>query len=139
MSGFCALRLADGRFFYFDDQKTKLSERRETLNQLTFQEGLGSYGDKVERLTKLSLIITKQLNLDARISMCLERTSLLGKLDLVCNLVRELPELQGYVGSWYAEQEGEPPDVVTDIASHYSPDPTMTTYRKIPSACSLQS
>ena len=114
-------RLADGRFFYFDDQKTKLSERRETLNQLTFQEGLGSYGDKVERLTKLSLIITKQLNLDARISMCLERTSLLGKLDLVCNLVRELPELQGYVGSWYAEQEGEPPDVVRAIASHYSP------------------
>lgn len=114
-------RLADGRFFYFDDQKTKLEDRKESLKQLTFQDGLGSYADKVERLIKLATFVSEQLKLEPRLAVCLEQTAKLGKLDLVSNLVRELPELQGYVGSWYAEQEGQPPDVVTAIASHYSP------------------
>jgi glycyl-tRNA synthetase beta chain len=114
-------RLADGKFFYFDDQKTKLSDRKEALKQLTFQHELGSYADKVDRLIKIAGILSKQLALESRYSVCLEETAKVSKLDLVTSLVRELPELQGYVGSWYAEQEGLPPDVVTAIASHYSP------------------
>jgi glycyl-tRNA synthetase beta chain len=117
-------RLADGRFFYFDDQKTKLSERIDALAQLTFQEGLGSYLDKRDRLVHGARILSDSLNLDARIKVCLERTMELCKLDLVTNLVRELPELQGYVGSWYAEQEGQPPDVVNAVVSHYAPRST---------------
>lgn len=117
-------RLADGRFFYFDDQKTKLSERVEALSQLTFQEGLGSYVDKRDRLVHSARILCDSLNLDARLKVCLERTMELCKLDLVTNLVRELPELQGYVGSWYAEEEGQPPDVVNAIVSHYAPRST---------------
>lgn len=117
-------RLADGRFFYFDDQKTKLTERVDSLAQLTFQEGLGSYLDKRDRLVHGARILSDSLNLDARIKVCLERTMELCKLDLVTNLVRELPELQGYVGSWYAEQEGQPPDVVNAIVSHYAPRST---------------
>ncbi len=114
-------RLADGKFFYFDDQKTKLSDRKESLDQLTFQEGLGSYGEKVERLVMLAGIIVDTLSLDSNVAMCLERTAKLCKLDLVSNLVRELPELQGYVGSWYAKKEGEPPEIVAAISSHYAP------------------
>lgn len=114
-------RLADGKFFYFDDQKTKLSDRKESLDQLTFQEGLGSYGEKVERLVMLAGQIVDTLALDSNVKMCLERTAKLCKLDLVSNLVRELPELQGYVGSWYAKKEGEPPEIVAAIASHYAP------------------
>lgn len=114
-------RLADGRFFYFDDQKKRLSERRDALEQLTFQEGLGNYLEKSRRLVKLAREIIDALALDAVVAMCFERTADLCKLDLVTNLVRELPELQGYVGSWYAEKDGEPPDVVRAIASHYSP------------------
>jgi glycyl-tRNA synthetase beta chain len=114
-------RLADGRFFYFDDQKAKLTDRKAELDKLTFQEGLGSYQAKTERLVSAARILIDSLNLDARTKICLEQTMELCKLDLVSNLVRELPELQGYVGSWYAEKEGQPPDVVTAIASHYSP------------------
>lgn len=114
-------RLADGRFFYFDDQKTKLTDRKTDLEKLTFQEGLGSYHTKTERLTCAARILNDSLHLDARTKVCLEQTMELCKLDLVTNLVRELPELQGYVGSWYAEKEGQPPDVVTAIASHYAP------------------
>jgi glycyl-tRNA synthetase beta chain len=114
-------RLADGRFFYFDDQKTRLKERDQALKQLTFQEGLGTYFEKVQRLMSAARILIDSLHLEPRVMMCLERTMELCKLDLVTNLVRELPELQGYVGSWYAEREGEPPDVVNAIASHYAP------------------
>lgn len=117
-------RLADGRFFYFDDRKTQLSQRKEALCQLTFHEGLGSYQDKQERLVKCARTVADELKLDARLAVCLERTLELCKLDLVTNLVRELPELQGYVGSWYAEQEGQPPDVVAAITSHYAPRST---------------
>jgi len=114
-------RLADGKFFFFDDRKTKLEDRREALAKLTFQEGLGSYQDKADRLSNLAKIMSNSLELDAKLQVCLERTTELMKLDLVTNLVRELPELQGYVGSWYAETEGEPLDVAQAIASHYSP------------------
>ncbi|MFN8659432.1 MAG: glycine--tRNA ligase subunit beta [Candidatus Obscuribacterales bacterium] len=117
-------RLADGRFFYFDDQKKKLTDRLDELGKLTFQEGLGSYLDKRDRLVHMSRILSDSLNLDARVKVCLERTMELCKLDLVSNLVRELPELQGYVGSWYAELESQPPDVVKAIASHYAPRST---------------
>jgi glycyl-tRNA synthetase beta chain len=114
-------RLADGKFFFFDDRKIKLQDRREALKKLTFQEGLGSYQDKADRLSQLAKILSDSLQLDAKHRICLERTTELMKLDLVTNLVRELPELQGYVGSWYAESEGEPLDVAQAIASHYCP------------------
>jgi glycyl-tRNA synthetase beta chain len=114
-------RLADGRFFYFDDQKTKLEDRKNQLGELTFQRGLGSYSDKVVRLTQTARILIDSLHLEPKIAIPLERTMELCKLDLVTNLVRELPELQGYVGSWYAELEGQPPEAANAIASHYAP------------------
>lgn len=114
-------RLADGKFFYFDDQKTKLSMRKEQLGHLTYQQNLGTYKDKTERLSKLAGKLSKNLSLEPKVSIPLESTMELFKLDLVTNLVHELPELQGYVGSWYAELEGEPKEVVRAIASHYSP------------------
>lgn len=117
-------RLADGRFFYFDDQKTKLSQRKEALSQLTYHEGLGSYFEKQDRLREAARRLADELKLEAKLAVCLERTLELCKLDLVSNLVRELPELQGHVGSWYAQLEGEPPEVVAAIASHYSPRST---------------
>ncbi|HEY9677341.1 MAG TPA: glycine--tRNA ligase subunit beta [Drouetiella sp.] len=114
-------RLADGRFFYFDDQKTKLSARVDALANLTFQEGLGSYKIKIDRLTKLAELLIKDAHVEPKHAEPLYKVLELCKLDLVTNLVRELPELQGHVGSWYAEQEGQPPEVVHAVASHYAP------------------
>ncbi len=114
-------RLADGKFFFFDDQKTRLAERGAQLDQLTFQEGLGSYLKKTERLRLAARHLNSALMLEPKYSTCIERAVSLCKLDLVCNLVRELPELQGYVGSWYAAREGESLEVVEAIASHYAP------------------
>ncbi|MBX9720469.1 MAG: glycine--tRNA ligase subunit beta, partial [Candidatus Obscuribacterales bacterium] len=114
-------RLADGRFFFFDDQKTKLLDRQEALDQLTFQEGLGSYLKKTERLCLTAKHLASALMLESKYQVCIERALLLSKLDLVSNLVRELPELQGHVGAWYAAREGESLEVVEAIATHYAP------------------
>lgn len=117
-------RLADGRFFYFDDQKVKLSDHKNDLHQLTFHEGIGSYLDKQQRLVEAAKLLGADLSLNAEEKICLERTMELCKLDLVTSLVRELPELQGFVGSWYALKQSEPPQVARAIASHYAPRST---------------
>ncbi len=118
-------RLADGKFFYFDDSKLKLEDRAGALGKLTYQEGLGSYGDKTERLSQLAQVLIKSMpsghSFTEEQQKQLIRTCELIKLDLVSNLVRELPELQGYVGSWYAKAEGESLNVVQAILSHYAP------------------
>lgn len=114
-------RLADGKFFYFDDQKTKLTDRVDALKQLTFQRGLGSYFEKSQRLEKAVLKIAKDADLDNDQSNKLLLIAKTCKLDLVTNLVGELPELQGYVGSWYAQEEGFSEDVAMAIAEHYAP------------------
>jgi glycyl-tRNA synthetase beta chain len=118
-------RLADGKFFFFDDSKAKLEERLPALAKLTYQEGLGSYGDKTDRLSQLATVLTNSEPASSVLANHekenLVRICELMKLDLVSNLVRELPELQGYVGSWYAKREGEPLEVVEAILSHYSP------------------
>ncbi len=119
-------RLADGRFFYFDDQKTALSDRGEALANLTYHEGLGSYIEKQSRLVAAARALLAEVTLDttAKLSVSLEAVLQLCKLDLVTTLVRELPELQGFVGSWYAACEGQPAAVAAAIASHYSPRST---------------
>lgn len=114
-------RLADGKFFFFDDQKEKLLDRRAKLDELTFQEGLGSYLKKTDRLCLAAKHLTAALMLEPKYFVCIERALMLCKLDLVSNLVRELPELQGYVGAWYAAREGETVEVVEAIANHYAP------------------
>lgn len=118
-------RLADGKFFFFDDSKAKLEDRLPALAKLTYQEGLGSYGDKTDRLSQLATVLTNSEPASSVLTNHekdnLVRVCELMKLDLVSNLVRELPELQGYVGSWYAKREGEPLEVVQAILSHYAP------------------
>jgi glycyl-tRNA synthetase beta chain len=114
-------RLADGKFFFFDDQKVKLMDRRPALDQLTFQEGLGSYLKKTDRLCYAARYLSSALMLEPKYLLCIEQALMLCKLDLVSNLVRELPELQGFVGAWYAAREGESLEVVEAIANHYAP------------------
>jgi glycyl-tRNA synthetase beta chain len=124
-------RLADGKFFYFDDSKVKLEDRSDSLAKLTYQEGLGSYGDKADRLAQLAQVLTSSEPTSECLSeqdkKDLVRACQLIKLDLVSNLVRELPELQGYVGSWYAHSEGESPAVSQAIVSHYAPRSSSDT------------
>ena len=47
-------RLADAAFFWEQDRKQPLAARREALDKVTFQNKLGSIGDKAKRVRTLA-------------------------------------------------------------------------------------
>ena len=113
-------RLADARFFYDEDQNTPLADNVAKLENVVFQEGLGSMGDKVARIEAISAGLTRLLGFSQHTEAIL-RTAKLSKADLVTQMVNEFPELQGVMGEKYALLQGEEPDVAVGIREHYLP------------------
>ncbi|TVQ39669.1 MAG: glycine--tRNA ligase subunit beta [Wenzhouxiangella sp.] len=111
-------RLADARFFWDQDRKTPLTERLDRLDQVLFQEKLGSLGAKVRRLIKLAAELAPYFDASAELT---QRAAGLCKSDLVTEMVGEFPELQGIMGMHYARHDGEDEAVAAAIASHYQP------------------
>lgn len=114
-------RLADAQFFYQEDQKQPLALKVERLGGVTFVEELGSMRDKVARIQQIAQAISQDLNLSEAEHTLIERTAFLSKADLVTQMVYEFPELQGFMGSHYAECDQEAPEVVEGIAQQYWP------------------
>jgi glycyl-tRNA synthetase beta chain len=111
-------RLSDAAFFWEQDRKTPLAVRLPLLDAVTFQNQLGSIGDKVRRVTQLAREIAARIDGDGALAA---RAAELAKCDLVTNLVGEFPELQGIMGRYYATADGEPAEVAAAIAEHYQP------------------
>jgi len=111
-------RLADARFFYEQDRQRPLSDRLQRLDEMLFQERLGSLADKTRRLERLAADLAPAFDADP--DDC-ARAALLCKCDLLTEMVGEFPELQGTMGRYYALADGEPEVVATAIESHYLP------------------
>ncbi|MBD2306546.1 glycine--tRNA ligase subunit beta [Chroococcidiopsis sp. FACHB-1243] len=114
-------RLADGQFFYKTDLAKPLESYLLQLEKVTFQEDLGSVGDKVGRIISIAQQINKQLQLSQQERHQIERAASLCKADLVTQMVFEFPELQGVMGQKYAVESGESETVATAIFEHYLP------------------
>ena len=114
-------RLADARFFFETDKKTRLEERVAQLAARTYHNKLGSDRDRVERLRKLATRVQSMLPRGEKGRPYADRAALLAKADLVTLMVGEFPELQGVMGKYYAEADGEEPSVVRAIEQHYWP------------------
>ena len=112
-------RLADARFFYLEDQKTKLEDRVDKLATIVFQDGLGTLRDKVTRLEGL----TRWLGSDGSTEeqTVAQRIAYLSKADLLTGMVTEFTELQGIMGEVYARLEGEKETISHGIFEHYLP------------------
>jgi len=111
-------RLADAAFFYNSDKKENLFARLDRLRGITFQAKLGTLYDKAERMSQLATYIAEKVDgnkVDAA------RAALLAKADLTTQMVNEFPELQGIMGGYYAEHDGEPKNVSAAIKEHYYP------------------
>jgi len=112
-------RLRDSKFFFSHDREKPLESYLEELKKVTFQENLGSVHDKVQRMRKIAERLSYELEgFDREI---VDRTVKLAKADLVTEVVDEFPSLEGTIGAYYAELDGEPDDVVQGIKNHYSP------------------
>jgi glycyl-tRNA synthetase beta chain len=114
-------RLADARFFFETDRKLPLAERVPQLATVVYHGKLGSQLERVERLRRLAARIAAMLPRGDRARPYADRAALLAKADLVTLMVGEFPELQGVMGKYYAEAEGEEPSVVRAIEQHYWP------------------
>ena len=115
-----AARLSDARFFWEQDLKIPLEDQARKLGGIVFHEKLGTVSDKVERVAKLArwLVEIGAVKADAE---QVERTARLAKADLVTGMVGEFPELQGVIGGYLAEAQGEPGAVADAIRDHYKP------------------
>jgi glycyl-tRNA synthetase beta chain len=111
-------RLSDAAFFYETDRKQPLAQRRSGLAGVVFQSQLGTLADKVARIQVLAGEIAERLAADRTLA---ERAAELCKCDLLTAMVGEFPELQGTMGRYYAEHDGESPEVSVAIAEHYLP------------------
>jgi len=113
-----AARLADARFFWEQDLKIPLEEQAQKLDGIVFHEKLGTVADKVERVAKLARWLVEEGIVKADADQ-VERAARLAKADLVTGMVGEFPELQGVIGGYLAEAQGEPKAVADAIRDHY--------------------
>jgi glycyl-tRNA synthetase beta chain len=112
-------RLEDARFYFGEDRKKSLWDYIDKLRNVTFQEKLGTLYDKLERIKSLCLFIADKLCFQQKEKLL--RAAMLSKADLVTGVVREFPELQGYMGKIYALSSGEDEETATAIYEHYLP------------------
>ncbi|MEE8118176.1 MAG: glycine--tRNA ligase subunit beta, partial [Gammaproteobacteria bacterium] len=111
-------RLEDAMFFWNSDRQTSLEKRREKLAAVTFQQGLGSLAEKSERVATLAETIARVIGGNPALA---QRAAELAKCDLLTDMVREFPELQGIMGQYYARNDGEPGEVCQAIREQYLP------------------
>jgi glycyl-tRNA synthetase beta chain len=111
-------RLEDARFFYNQDRKIRLEARVPQLARVVYHHQLGSQLERVERIQLLAGSIARALKADTLLA---ERAAWLSKADLLTGMVGEFPELQGFMGRYYALHDGEPREVADAIEAHYRP------------------
>ena len=116
-------RLADAAFFLGRDEKTTLEAKLPMLARVTYQNKLGSMAEKAERVEALAEWMCAELrhrdmplNEDA-----VSDIAALAYADLVCETVKEFPELQGTMGGHYARHDGLDERVALGIEEFYFP------------------
>jgi glycyl-tRNA synthetase beta chain len=110
-------RLSDAAFFWEQDRKMSLEAHAARLSGVTFQTKLGTYADKTLRVMALAQSIGRRIGAGADVARAAE----LAKADLMTAMVGEFPELQGTMGRYYAEAQGEPPELARALEEHYRP------------------
>ncbi len=144
-------RLSDAAIFWDQDRKISLDAHAARLSGVTFQTRLGTYADKTRRVKHLAELIASHMGTGRRggpdgtgpmrrgstrqgragqrshgsrddgLRAAAARAAELAKADLMTAMVGEFPELQGTMGRYYAEAQGEPEEVALAIEEHYTP------------------
>ncbi|OGH61977.1 MAG: glycine--tRNA ligase subunit beta [Candidatus Lindowbacteria bacterium RIFCSPLOWO2_02_FULL_62_12] len=113
-------RFSDTKYFFETDRKKKLADRIDGLKGVVYLEGLGTLHDRARRLRDLLVILPPRIGIDLDLDRYAD-VAYLCKADLLTEVVREFPELQGVMGRIYAEKEGLPAEIPAAIAEHYQP------------------
>jgi len=111
-------RLADAEFFFKTDKSKTLESRLESLSSVLFQKQLGTVKEKSERIASLSGMIAEQIGENVEQA---NRAGLLSKTDLMSEMVLEFPQVQGTMGKYYAQNDGEAAEVAQALEDQYRP------------------
>jgi len=111
-------RLSDAAFFWKRDLKNGLAKHIVGLNKVVYQKELGTLHEKSKRLNKIISNLAKPLNIDVNNA---KRAAELCFCDLLTEMVCEFPELQGTMGKYYAEADGENSNVALALEEYYQP------------------
>src|SRR5436309_3943190 len=107
-------RLEDASFTFERDVAAGIDALADRLAAITFFAGAGSFAEKAERVAKLvERLGGGEASLEA---------ARLAKADQASELVREFPDLEGYIGAEYARLAGYPDAVTKAIEEQYLPD-----------------
>jgi glycyl-tRNA synthetase beta chain len=111
-------RLSDAKFFYETDLKTRLEDRLPKFEHIVFHEKLGTQAERIARIERLAGELAPLVGADVEKA---KRAAQLCKADLLTEVVGEFPELQGLMGKYYAEAQGEDEAVAHACEDHYRP------------------
>jgi glycyl-tRNA synthetase beta chain len=127
-------RLSDAAFFFATDKKIALAERVQALGNIVFQQQLGTVLDKTRRISTLATALAHLVGAPVELA---QRAAQLSKADLVTDMVLEFSDMQGIAGSYYAQHDGEAPDVASALAQQYWPKFAGDRLPETATACTL--
>jgi len=111
-------RLSDAMFFWEQDGKKRLEEYRGQLNQVVFQKDLGTLREKSARVATLAAHIADHIGADPTLA---QRAGELSRCDLMTHMVYEFPEMQGVMGRYQAQRDGEANELAQAMDEFYMP------------------
>jgi len=115
-------RFNDAAFFVGRDSATTLDSKLPLLERVTYQKALGSMSQKAARVEELAVWIAERLRTTAPVDeQAVLRASKLVYADLVTDVVKEFPELQGHMGGVYARKDGLDEKAALAIEQFYYP------------------
>jgi len=127
-------RLNDAEFFWKKNKSQSLVKQISKLKNVNYFKGLGTYYDKVQRIRKLSGLISDELLISKE---KIEIAASICKVDLLSDLVGEFPELQGVLGGYFAHSQGFEKEVCLAVKEHYLPSGTDSKIPKKPYSVAL--
>jgi len=111
-------RLSDAMFFWEQDAKKRLEDHLESLKNVVFQQKLGSMFEKSQRVSSLAKTIAEQIGGDTEVS---RRAGMLSRCDLMTEMVGEFADMQGIMGRYQANRDGETEEIVSAMEEFYLP------------------
>jgi len=115
-------RYEDALFFWNADlQANSVDDFVPGLDTLTFENRLGSVGQRARRIAAVATRLAEGVDLDAAQRETLARAGQLAKFDLATQLVVEMSSLAGFVAREYAIRKGEPQAVADALAEMEQP------------------
>ena len=111
-------RLADAQFFWQQDGLQRLEDRQSGLEKVVFQQQLGTLADKTARVTVLAERIAEKMGGDPELT---RRAAQLSRCDLLTQMVQEFASLQGVMGRYQAQRDGESAELAQAMDEFYQP------------------